>query len=109
MVIVRLKPYLRACTAMGLVEANMRAIELDVAGAPDAHPMIRGLRGVRKARVALPGRGKRGAARVVYYFSVPRAALFMLTAYPKNEQDDLTSDQRRAILAALDSIKEVQL
>jgi hypothetical protein len=108
MVIVRLKPYLRACAAMGLVEANMRAIELHVAGAPDAHPMIRGLRGVRKARVALPGRGKRGGARVVYYLSVPRAVLFMLTAYPKNEQDDLTSNQRRAILLALESIKEVQ-
>ena len=86
----------------------MRAIELHVAGAPDAHPMIRGLRGVRKARVALPGRGKRGGARVAYYLSVPRAALFMLTAYAKNEQDDLTSDQRRAILLALESIKEVQ-
>ena len=108
MVIVRLKPYLRACAAMGLVEANMRAIEVDVAGAPEAHPMIRGLRGARKARVALPGRRKRGGARVVYYLAVPRAALFMLTVYPKNEQDDLTTDQRRAILAALESIREAQ-
>jgi hypothetical protein len=108
MIIVRLKPYVRACAAMGLAETNMRAIELHVAGAPDGHPMIRGLRGVRKARVALPGRGKRRGARVVYYLSFPRAALFMLAAYPMSEQDDLTGDQRRAILAALESIKEAQ-
>jgi hypothetical protein len=106
MIIVRLKPYLRACKAMELDQADMRAIELKIAAAPEAHPMIRGLRGVRKARVALPGGGKRGGARVIYYVSIPRAALFMLTAYRKNEQDDLTSDQRRAILTALETIKE---
>jgi hypothetical protein len=94
MVIVRLKPYLRACAAMGLVEANMRAIELHVAGAPDAHPMISGLRGARKARVALPGRGKRGGARVVYYLSVPRTALFMLNRL--SQERARRSDQRPA-------------
>jgi hypothetical protein len=31
--------------------------------------------------------------------------LFMMTAYPKSERDDLSPDQRRAILAALASIK----
>jgi len=29
----------------------------------------------------------------------------MMTAYPKNERDDLSPDQRKAILAAIDSIK----
>lgn len=105
MFIVRLKPYVRSCKAMDLGDSDMRTIELGIAQAPAAHPMIRGLRGVRKARVALPGRGKRGGGRVIYYVAIARSALFMLTAYPKNEQDDLTNDQRRAILAVLDSLK----
>lgn len=29
----------------------------------------------------------------------------MMTAYAKNEREDLSADQRRAILAALESIK----
>jgi hypothetical protein len=31
--------------------------------------------------------------------------LFMMTAYPKNEQDDLTAAQRKDILAALQNVK----
>ncbi len=83
----------------------MRAIELGIAAAPLVHPVVRGLKGVRKARIALPGRGKRGGGRVIYYLKLSPDILFMLTAYGKNEQDDLTSAQRRAILAALESIK----
>jgi hypothetical protein len=30
-----------------------------------------------------------------------------MIAYPKNERDDLSPDQRKAVLAALDSIKGV--
>jgi hypothetical protein len=29
----------------------------------------------------------------------------MMTAYPKNERDDLSQDQRRAIVRAIESIK----
>jgi hypothetical protein len=90
---------------MSLKDADMREIELGIASAPGSHPMVKGLRGARKARVALPGRGKSGGGRVVYYLSISPAVLFMLTAYPKNEQDDLTNTQRRAILAAIENIK----
>jgi hypothetical protein len=41
---------------------------------------------------------------------MPRVAiapsiLFMLAAYPKNERDDLTNEQRKAIPLAIESIK----
>lgn len=90
---------------MSLEDTDMRRIELSLVAAPEAHPMIKGLRGVRKARVALGGRGKRGGARVVYYLTIAPSVLFMLTAHPKNEQDDLTAGQRKAILLAIESIK----
>lgn len=90
---------------MSLAGEGMRAIELEIAVAPGAHLMVKGLRGARKARIAVPGRGKRGGARVIYYIAPVAEILFLLTAYPKNEQGDLTGDQRRAILKAIDSIK----
>lgn len=102
--VFRLKPYSRAMVRMGLDDDAMRRIELDIVKAPEAHPIIRGLRGVRKARIALPGRGKSGGGRVIY-FVMAGSDLFMMTAYPKSEQDDLTSAQRKDILAALQSIK----
>jgi hypothetical protein len=103
--IVRLKPYLKAMKGMGIGDVAMAETEAMIAAAPNAHPMVQGLRGVRKARFALPGRGKSGGGRAIYYVAIVPGILFMITAYPKNEQDDLSHDQRKAILAAIESIK----
>jgi hypothetical protein len=89
---------------MGLGDADMRRIEMDILAAPQSHPVIQGLKGVRKARFARPGGGKRGGGRVIYFLAIPRESLFMLTAYPKSERDDLSPAQRKAILQAITSI-----
>ena len=102
--VFRLRPYLRAMERMGLDDKAMRRVESELLAAPEAHPIVKGLRGVRKARFALPGRGKSGGGRVIYYVAV-QEAIYMMTAYPKNERDDLSSDQRKAILAEIDSLK----
>lgn len=102
--VVRLKPYLRAMKRMGVDDGGMRKIELSLIAAPEAHPVLQGLRGVRKARFALPGRGKSGGGRVIYYVAIVDT-IFMMTAYPKSEQDDLSPEQRKAVLNAIESLK----
>jgi mRNA-degrading endonuclease RelE of RelBE toxin-antitoxin system len=104
MKIVRLSPYRRAMDRMGVDETQMRRIERGLATSPDEHPVMRGLRGVRKARFALPGRGKSGGGRIIYYVAV-KETIYLMTAYPKNERDDLSPDQRRAILSVIESLK----
>lgn len=51
--------------------------------------IIPGTGGMRKLRWALEGRGKRGGARVIYYFHNERIPLFALDAYAKNEKTNL--------------------
>jgi hypothetical protein len=102
--ILRLKRYLRAMQAMGFEELEMQEIELAIRAAPEAHPMIKGLRGARKARVRRRGMGKRGGGRVIYYLAVRGQILAFLLAYPKNEKDDLTQDDRKAILRAIEML-----
>jgi hypothetical protein len=65
--------------------------------APDAGAVIPGSGGLRKLRVALPGRGKRGGARMVYYWDKPRDRLYLLFLYPKNERADLTRAQLKVL------------
>ena len=90
---------------MGFDDVQMLEIERTIVATPDAHPVLRGLRGVRKARFARLGGGKSGGGRVIYYVALSPDLLFMMTAYPKNERDDLSPEQRRAILAVIESIK----
>jgi hypothetical protein len=52
---------------------------------------------VRKVRWGLAGRGKRGGARVIYYYHGERLPLFRLSAYPKNEKADLSKAERNAM------------
>jgi hypothetical protein len=90
---------------MGIDEAGMADIEADIVANP-THPMIRGLKGARKARIRRSGMGKRGGGRVVYYVALGTDRFYMMAAYPKSERDDLSIEQRRRILVALESIKK---
>ncbi len=63
---------------------------------PDAGRLIRGSGGLRKIRWNLPGTGKRGAVRIIYYWNPPDT-IFMLFPYRKSEQEDLTPDQLKLL------------
>ena|ERR1700733_15397001 len=106
MLVFRLTPYLRGMRDMGFDEVGMAEIEAEIAANP-THPVIRGLKGVRKARVSRPGMGKRGGGRVIYYAILGMNRFYMMAAYPKSDRDDLSNEQRRRILTALQSIKKV--
>ena len=56
---------------------------------PTAGEVIPGTGGVRKIRWKLEGRGKRGGARVIYFYHDMEMPLYLMTAYAKNEREDL--------------------
>jgi hypothetical protein len=56
-------------------------------------------------QVALPGRGKRGGARVIYFVHVPGAALYLLDIYAKGEKEDLTNAEKHAIRERIKILK----
>jgi hypothetical protein len=68
-----------------------------VAANPRAGDLIPETGGVRKLRWALSGRGKRGGARVIYYFHSEQLPIFMLAAYGKNEKANLSKAERNAM------------
>ncbi len=57
-------------------------------------------------RIQLEGRGSRGGGRVIYVDIFEKEQLYLLFAYPKNMQDDLTPDQKKAVRKLVEEIKK---
>ncbi len=70
-----------------------------VAAHPDAGDTIPGSHGLRKLRWRTSGKGKRGGARIIYYWLKARDTVLMIFAFKKNERSDLTKDQLRTLRA----------
>lgn len=71
--------------------------------------LVQGTGGIRKVRWGLEGRGKRGGARVIYFYHDADMPLFALTAYAKNERANLSqqdkNDFRQLTTMLLDTFK----
>lgn len=76
-----------------------------LAANPLAADEIAGTGGVRKVRFLASGRGKRGGARVIYYFLDGTMPLYALPVYAKNAQDDMPSDEKRVVQALVGALK----
>jgi Uncharacterized protein conserved in bacteria len=82
---------------IGLSDDELRALEDDLLVDPEAGDRMAGTGGIRKYRIALEGRGKSGGARVCYYDSPNTKRLFLITAYAKNEKENLSMLERNQL------------
>jgi hypothetical protein len=62
---------------------------------PEAGVVIPRSGGLRKLRWGLPGQGKRGGCRIIDFWDEASETFFMLYAYRKSRQEELTTDQLR--------------
>ena len=79
---------------------DLQSLEASIMERPEAAPTIAGTGGMRKLRVPVPGRGKRGGARVIYYYRNTRGRVYLITAYLKNVADTI-SDEGKKVLRQL--------
>ena len=49
-------------------------------------------------RWAIPGKGKRGGLRIIYYWYAQDEKIYMLLSYKKSEKADLTRTQLRILI-----------
>lgn len=70
-------------------DESYSALQAVLIADPEAGDLITKTRGLRKIRWMGSGRGKRGGIRVIYYL-VCQDEIFMLYAYPKNRESDLS-------------------
>src|ERR1700689_5080790 len=83
-----------------LLTANEQDAVIDlIAYEPTCGDLIPGTGGLRKVRVGRGGSGKRGGARVIYYFYNADFPLVLMALYVKNEKVDLTGREKKEFAA----------
>lgn len=76
-----------------LSDEEYGAFQSRLAANPGLGALMKGGGEIRKIRVAVSSRGKRGGARVIYYWAVRKDLILLLYAYSKNVSADLTPRQ----------------
>lgn len=73
---------------------------------PEDGNVIPGTGGIRKLRWGKMGTGKRGGARVIYFYHSADMPLYLLLTYAKAQASDLTPDEKRTLTALAAAIKQ---
>ena len=103
--VVEMPLFLRLAEGIWSDDERMELLDY-VARNPESGAVIPGTGGVRKLRWARQGSGKRGGARVIYFYHHMDAPIFLLMAYAKAQSEDMTPDQKRAVSALTAELKK---
>lgn len=91
---------------MGLQDSDLGRLEQVLLENPQLGDVIEGTGGARKMQIQIGNRGKSGGGRVIYLDVFEKESPYLLFAYPKNVQSDLTPEQKKAIRLLVEQIKK---
>lgn len=100
---VELPPFARY-RAEYLDDEAFRGLQEQLLQQPHRGDVIQGTGGLRKLRFAdaRRGKGKRGGLRVIYYWWLGGDQFWLFTLYDKDEANDLSADDRKALKTMLE-------
>ena len=82
---------------LGLNDTDLRRLQIELLADPKVGAVMQGTGGVRKMRFAFEHQGKSGGVRVIYVDFEIYEKIYLLTAYTKNENENLTKEERNEI------------
>ena len=95
---------------IGLTEDDLLRLQIMLLDNPKLGLVIVGTSGIRKVRFPFENRGKSGSVRVCYTDFEEYEVIYLITAFEKKEQDNLTGEEknvlRKLVKTLLDSEKE---
>lgn len=104
---IHTEPFRKCWKAMGLGDNELSTLENMLLADPKAGDVIEGTGRARKIRIKLnDNRGKSDGGRVIYVDIYEKARIYLLFAYPKNVQENLTADQKKAIHNLIEAIEK---
>lgn len=88
-------------------DASYAALQQALLTDPQIGPVMRGCGGLRKIRWPDPrrGKGKRGGLRVIYLHLPERQRIVFLDVYDKDDAEDVTPEERKALAATAQAMR----
>ncbi len=97
--------FTKSWKAMDLTIADLKRLQEQLLDDSDAGDVIPDTGGARKLRFAFEHRGKSGSIRIIYVDMVIKETIYLLLAYPKSKQDNLTAAQKKQFRALIKVLK----
>lgn len=96
---IHIGPFDKKWAKLGLKDEDLAALQIAIMAAPQKPAVVAGTGGLRKIRFAQQGssRGKRDSYRIGYVFFPAYSIVLLVVIYGKNEKDDLSEADCRAI------------
>ncbi len=83
--------------ALGLDDKDLKRLQEELIADPKVGDVMQGTGGIRKMRFAFEKRGKSGSVRIIYVDFEVYEKIFLITAYPKNEKENLSQAERNEL------------
>ena len=90
----------------GLSDEDLLALQIMLLKNPESGPVMEGTGGIRKVRFALENRGKSGSVRVCYTDFAEYEVTYLITAFTKNEQTNLSDEEKNVLKKLVKALKE---
>ncbi len=105
-IFVMLPEFEKQWSKMGLTDDDLKRLQYELLADPQKGDVIQGTGGLRKLRFAFENRGKSGSSRVAYVDFAVYEKIFLITAYPKNEKDNLSQAERNNIKKLINVLEQ---
>ncbi|MBO6089190.1 MAG: type II toxin-antitoxin system RelE/ParE family toxin [Lachnospiraceae bacterium] len=91
---------------IGLNDDDLLALQIILLKDPESGPVMSGTGGIRKVRFPLEHRGKSGSVRVCYTDFAEYEVIYLVSAFTKDEQSNLSDEEKRVLKKLVKSLKE---
>ena len=91
---------------IGLTEDDLIRLQVLLLKDPESGPIMEGTGGIRKVRFPLHDQDKRGSVRVCYADFAEYEVTYLITAFSKKDQENLTAEEKNVLKKLVKSLKE---
>ena len=91
---------------IGLGDKELQALQIMLLKDPESGPVMEGTGGIRKVRFPLENKGKSGSIRVCYTDFAEYEVTYLITAFEKKEQENLTNEEKAVLKKLVKALKE---